>query len=296
MAEPLFVIVGATGHTGSVIAQTLLEQRKRVRVIGRSLDRLKPFTDRGAEPAVGSVDDVAFLRRAFGGATALYAMIPPAQVDDFRAFQDKVVAAQGGAAEAAGITHVVILSSLGAELPEGTGPIVGLHRLEERFRGMPAVLSLRAAYFMENHLLSIPMIKQMGFMGGALKPELAVPHIATRDIGVVAARRLAALDFKGSPVVDVLGPRELSMNEIARTLGTAIGNPDLKYVQFSYEEAQKGLVQLGVRPKTAALYMENSKALNEGRVRPTQPESSTVRAPTTLEQFAKTFARAYQAA
>lgn len=298
MAEPLYVVTGATGHVGSVVARLLLEQRKRVRAIARNRDRLRPLVDAGAESAPGSLEDAAFVRKTFEGATAAFAMIPPNfQVKGFRAYQNRIAEALASAAESAGLTHVVTMSSVGADLSEGTGPIIGLRDMEERFNRVRnvSVLHLRPTYFMENHLTAIPMIKSMGVMGGALKADLGFPMIASRDIGMVAARRLAALDFSGKQVLELLGPRDVSMSEVARVFGATIGKPDLRYVEVSYADAQRGLVQAGVPEEIAALYMEMARGFNEGRIRPTQPRSPQTNTPTTLEEFASTFAQAFRA-
>ncbi|MBI3184023.1 MAG: NAD(P)H-binding protein [Myxococcales bacterium] len=300
MRGPLLAVTGATGHVGGVITRALLEQRRRVRVIGRSADRLRPFVDLGAEPAVGSIEDAEFLRTAFEGATGLFAMIPPNRTaSGFRAFQRRVAEAQSSAVQATGITHVLTLSSVGAQNAEGVGPVNGLHELEESFNRTPHlnVLHLRAAYFMENHLASIPAIKRVGAYPGALEPELAFPQIASTDIGFVAARRLGALDFKGKNVIELLGPRDLSMIEVVRVLGAAAGKPELKYVQLPYDEVRKGMVGLGFSDELAGLYMEMAQAFNEGRARPTQSRSTDTSTPTTIEEFAKeVFAPAFRSA
>src|SRR5512134_3240431 len=92
MADTLHVVLGATGHVGGVIASRLLDQKKTVRVVGRSADRLKPFTVRGAEGMAGSIEDPAFAARALAGAGAAFVLVPPnLGAPSFRAYQSKVV-------------------------------------------------------------------------------------------------------------------------------------------------------------------------------------------------------------
>ena len=299
MTEPLYVITGATGHVGSVIANKLLDLKKRVRVIGRVGDRLKAFTNRGAEAAVGSLEDAGFTRKALEGANVVLAMIPSNfTVKGFRAYQNRVSDALVSAIKDNKVDYVVTVSGVGANFPEGTGPTNGLYDLEQKLNklGMANVLHLRCAGFMENNLLSIGMIKSMNANGAALRPDLAIPMIATQDIGEVAARRLANLDFKGNSVLELLGPRDLTMNELTTVLGRAIGKPELKYIQFSYEDFKKAMMGMGASEDLAGLYMEMFRGLNEGKIKPTQPRSPQTTTPTTIEAFAESvFAPAFRA-
>ena len=299
MADTLYVILGATGHVGGVIASRLLDQKKTVRVVGRSADRLKPFTARGAEGMAGSIEDPAFAARALAGAGAAFVLVPPnLATPAFRAYQSKVVESLARAIGSARPGHVATLSSIGAHLPRGNGPIAGLHELERRLDAIPNVhlLHLRPGYFMENHLAGLGMVKQMGILGSAIRADVPIQMIATADIGEVGARRLVTLDFKGHGVLELMGPRDVTMADVARAIGKAIGKPDLRYVQFPYDEAKKGMTGMGLQAEMADLYVEMSRAFNEGTVKATQPRSPATTTPTTVEQFAeKVFAPAYRA-
>ncbi|HEU4384502.1 MAG TPA: NmrA family NAD(P)-binding protein [Anaeromyxobacteraceae bacterium] len=300
MADTLHVILGATGHVGGVIAGRLLDQKRKVRVVGRDAKRLQPLAARGAEAMAGSVDDPAFAARALAGAGAAFLLLPPnLATKAFRAWQSKLVDTLGRAVESAKPAHVMTLSSIGAQLAQGNGPIAGLHELEERLGSVKGVnlLNLRPGFFMENNLTSLGMVKQMGLLGSALRADLPMPMIATQDIGEAGARRMLALDFQGKGVLELMGPRDVTMAEVARAIGKAIGKPDLPYVQFPYDEARKGMVGMGLPPEMADLYVEMSRGFNEGTVRATQPRSPATTTPTSIEQFAeKIFAPAYRAA
>lgn len=298
MAEELFVVTGASGHVGRGIARRLLEAGRRVRVVARQAGHLEPLVKKGAEPAVGSVDDPAFVRKTFQGAKAVFVMIPPNfAVQAFRAWQNQVADIAAEATKVSGATHALILSSIGGHLAQGAGPVNGLHDLEERFNALALnVLHLRPGPFMENHLPSVGMIKQMGVMGSALKGDQPMAMIATRDIGEVGAKRLLALDFTGHSVLELMGPRDVAMNEVARAFGEAIGKPDLKYQQFPYEEAEQAFIGMGVPREMAGLYTEMTRGFNEGLVKPTQQRSPQTTTPTTIEQFAReVFAPAFRA-
>jgi uncharacterized protein YbjT (DUF2867 family) len=298
MAKNTYTIVGASGNTGHVVASKLLEQGQNVRVIGRSADRLQPLVQRGAEPFVADATDTAALARAFNGARGVYAMVPPnLTAPDVRDYQNRVSDAIGSALEQARVPSVVILSSFGADKESGTGPVVGLHYLEQRINRVPGInaLYLRAGYFMENTLPQAQVIKQFGMVGGPLRPDLKVPMIATRDIGTVAADRLLKLDFSGHSTRELLGQRDLNYTEVATIIGKAIGKPDLKYTQLPDAQFRAFLLQMGAAPNFADLMQEMSAALNSGQMRALEPRSSANTTPTPFEDFVReTFVPAYQ--
>ena len=122
MADTLYVVLGASGHVGGTIAERLLDAKKKVRVSARSADKLKGFAARGAEVVTGSIDDPAFLKRAFQGAGAAFVLLPPNLAPGIRAWQDRTAAAIGDALEAAKVARSVTLSSIGADQPGGAFP------------------------------------------------------------------------------------------------------------------------------------------------------------------------------
>jgi uncharacterized protein YbjT (DUF2867 family) len=292
--EGTYLILGATGNTGSIIADTLLLRGKKVRVVGRDTERLRRFVAKGAEAFTGDVSDAGALTKAFRGARAAYLMLPPITSRDDQERESDAIAK---AAAESGLRYAVYLSSYGAHVPEGTGPVTGLHSSEQKLNaiGGLSVLHLRAAYFMENNLAAISMIQGMGIFGHALLPDLKLPMIATRDVGDYAARRLLDLDFSGKQTRELLGERDLSMTEIAAVIGRGIAKPDLRYEQFSYDQVQRVLEQMGMPPKKAGVYIEMYRAINAGVLAAQElrsPENST---PTSFEKFVQdVFAPAYQ--
>ena len=294
----MIVITGATGKTGSAIAEALLAKGQKLRVIGRDGLKLKGFTAKGAEEAVGDVGDTAFLTRAFTGADAVYALIPPnLGVPDFRAYQKKIGESIIAAIKGSGVKYVVHLSSQGAHLPDRTGPIAGLHDQEERLNRLDGVnvLHLRPTYFLENLLMNIDLIKKMNIMGSAIRGDVKFAMIATKDIAAYAAERLAKRDFSGKAVADLLGQRDLSLDEAAAVIGRKLGKPDLKYAAFPYEDAEKGMVAMGLTPDLSRIYVEMARALNEGLFAVNIPRTRENTTPTSIEEFAGVFAKIYGA-
>src|SRR5580704_5209779 len=223
-----YVILGATGNTGKVVAETLLDRNQKVRVVGRSKRRLEGFAILGAEAFEADLADSAALTRAFTGVRAVYALVPPDPAStDYRAQQDRQTDSIARALEAAGVSHVVALSSFGADKPDNTGPVAGLHVMEKRFSQIPKLnaLFLRAGYFMENTLPQVGIIKSFAMTAGPVREDLALPIIATRDIGAAAADALLKLEFTGHQTRELLGHKDLTYSQLAEIIGAAVGIP-----------------------------------------------------------------------
>lgn len=287
------VITGATGHIGGVAADILLAKGEKVRVIGRNAARLQHFVDRGAEAAVGDLGDAEFVTRAFAGATAVFTMIPPDYAArDFRGYQNLIGQSIAAAVKESGVRHVVNLSSQHADLDRGTGPILGLRDQEERLNRLDGVnvLHLRPTYFMENLLMNIPLINQKGIAGSAMRGDVRFGMIATRDIAAYLAGRLVQRDFTGKMVQDLLGQRDLSLGEAIAVIGRKIGIPNLKYVQFSYDDAARGMAEAGLGEDFGRVIIEMSRSFNDGLVAFRKARTADNTTLTSIEEFADTFA------
>ena len=191
----MYVVLGASGNTGHVVATNLLTAGQKVRVVGRSSAHLQPLMAKGAETFIADVTDAGTLAKAFHQADGAYVMIPPnPSSPDPLGYSGRVSDAIAAAVKSSGIKNVVALSSIGAELSAGTGPVVGLHNLEQKLNQISGanVLSLRAAYFMENTLPQANAIRQMGSVATPLRPDLRLPMIAARDIGAAAPKPCCA--------------------------------------------------------------------------------------------------------
>lgn len=294
----MYAILGATGNVGSVITHTLLAKGEKVRVVGRDANRLDKFVRKGAEATTANFTNAAALTKALTGVRAAFLMIPPSRISlDYRADQELTSDAIARAAQDSGLHYAIFLSSYGAQVATGTGPIAGLHDAEEKLNALHGlnVLHLRAAYFMENNLAAIGMIQGMGVVGSALLPDLKLPQIASRDVGDYAAQRLLQMDFSGKETRELLGQRDVSMTEATAIIARGLGKPDLRYVQFPYEQVQQVLSQMGVPQKTGAQFIEMYKAINEGVVIAQEQRSAENTTPTSFEKFVQdVFAPAYQ--
>jgi uncharacterized protein YbjT (DUF2867 family) len=284
----MYVITGATGNTGSVVARQLLAKGKKVRAIGRSAERLQSLVAQGAEAFVANVADAAALSKAFAGAEGVYVMVPPDVANpDIPAYEASITDSLSTAVAQAGVKHVVALSSIGADKPDKTGPVIGLHQLEEKLNRISGlnVLLLRAGYFMENTLAQAGIIQSIGRAAGPLRADLKLPLIATRDIGAAAADALLRLDFTGSQTRELQGQRDLNMGEATAIIGKAIDKPDLEYLQLPDEQLRPALLQLGMSASMVDLLLEMSASLNSGYMRALEKRSPQNTTPTSYEAF-----------
>ncbi|MBC6608665.1 SDR family NAD(P)-dependent oxidoreductase [Hymenobacter sp. BT188] len=291
------VVTGATGNIGSRLVHHLLERGHRVTAVARSAEKLQPLQAAGAEIQVGDLANTAFITDVLRPADAAFLMTPPSlQAPDFLAYQAGVGESIAQAVRTAGLKQAVHLSSIGADLPAGTGPVVGVHHQEARLNAIEGlhVVHLRPAYFMENLLANLPLIQHMGIIGSAMRPDLSFPMIATQDIAVRAADAFEA-DLPNHSAHLLLGPRNYTMTEATRAIGQAIGKPELPYVPFSYEDAKKGMLQGGLSESMAGLYEEMIRNMNEEKVMVHEQRTPENTTPTTIEEFAaQVFAPIYQ--
>jgi len=283
----MIVILGATGKVGSKIAALLTKKSEPIRLISRSADRLRLMAGRNVTIFPGDANDTKFLIKAFTGADAVFTMIPPnPTVPEFLRYADAIGESIVRALKAASVKHVVNLSSVGAEVSSATGPINGLHNMEVRLNSIKGlnVMHIRAAYFMENLLMNVDLIRSKGITGSAVRGDLAIPMIASKDIATFAAEHLAKRDFTGTSVRYLLGQRDVTMNEASGIIGRKIAKPGLPYVAFSYEDAEKGMIAMGLSPDMSRNYVDMSRAFNEELIK-AEMRTKENTTPTSIELF-----------
>jgi uncharacterized protein YbjT (DUF2867 family) len=290
-------VLGATGKTGGAVVDGLLAAGIQVKVVARSADKLAALAKRGAKTVAAEITDAAALTEALRDSDAAYLMIPGDYTKpDLLGQYARAGEAIAAAVKASGIKRAVFLSSLGGELPAGTGPIAGLHKVEGLLRAIPGVnlLVLRPGYFYENSYGTLALIKHQGINGGAIEPSTPMTTIAAHDVGVAAAQALIKSDFSGVVIRELAGPRDVTMTEVTSAIGKAIGKPDLPYVRFPDQGFVDGLKAAGFAQDAAELFLEMAQAFNQGLLR-TQPGSEKVRTSTSIDAFADSYAQAYRA-
>lgn len=284
-----------TGNIGNKIANLLLERTSEVRVIARHPEKVKDLASRGAQVIAGEHSDPAVVEQAVRGADALF-WLTPSQMTS----HDPLGTARRMAEAGASVLrqhpelHVVQLSSAGAFLPSGTGPIVGLHETEEKFRAAGKnIVSLRPNEFMENLFFFLPTIIAQGSIYTTIPGAVKAPFIATRDIAEIAAEFLLK-PIDGHHVIDIVGPQEISFDEWARIAGEAIGKP-IRVVTIPGDKLKAAMSQGGMSPEMAALMVEMEEAAPKilGEFQGEQKRTGKI----TFAQFAReVFAPAYKKA
>jgi len=265
----MFVVAGVSGSTGSVVVDTLLEKGKKVRVVVRDAAKGEPFRARGAEVAVASFDDEGALTKALRGAEGAYLLLPPnVTSSDFLAEASRLADAMARAIDASNVPHVVFLSSVAANLSEGTGVVLSLHNAEERFSHTNAKLTfLRAGYFFENWAGSLTAAAASGKLPTFLAVDQSFHMVATRDIGLVAVQAL----IEGPPaehvsVINLDAPRQYSPRDVAAAASRILGRP--VETDFAPESAIEGAFQsFGHSPDVARLIRGLIVGLNAGNFR-----------------------------
>ncbi len=262
----IYAIAGVSGNTGKVAAEALLAAGKKVRVIVRDAAKGQSWKDRGAEVAVADLTDVPALTKALTGVAGAYLLCPPNMAaEDFAAHQKTVITALAEAVAHSGVPHVVLLSSVGAQHPSGTGPISAMHHAEKAIGavGTTSLTSLRAAYFMENLGGSLGMLDK-GILGTFVPAGVKLPMVATKDIGLQAAKWLVEGPRSRLHIVE-LSSATHDMNDVAAALTTILGKP-IAVGEAPIAAMVSTLMGYGFKQKLAEMYAEMTAAFSNGTV------------------------------
>jgi uncharacterized protein YbjT (DUF2867 family) len=262
----MFVITGATGHTGSVTAETLLAQGKQVRVVVRDAAKAERLKARGAEVFVADLSDQAALARAVRGAEGVFFLSPPdLGAKDFIAERKQLTERQVRTFAAEKVPHIVFLSSIAAHQPAGTGPILTAHNVEQQLRsaGLAATF-VRAAYFVENWGALVPAVKSDGVLPSFIPANQHIPMVSTADIGQELARAL--LDGpRGVRVIELSGPTDPSPNDVAATFSRILGKP-VQVAEAPLDAVVPTFTSFGASENIARLYRDMYEGLAKGLV------------------------------
>ena len=288
------IITGSLGNISKPLTQKLVQAEHAVTVISSNQNKAEEIQVLGAKAAIGSLEDVDFLSSTFQGADVVYTMTP----NNFGAANQREYMAGVGknyaqAIRKSGVKNVVNLSSIGADLPEGTGPIKGLYDVEKSLNGLENVniKHLRAGYFYINFYNDIPMIKNLGFMGSNFGADTLVPLVYPADIANEVAKQIEA-GFEGKSVRYVYSD-EQKASAIAAILGKAVGKPELAWVQFASDQALQGMLQAGLPEPVAKNYVEMGEALGSGLLSKDFNLHKTEAGTTSFEVFSKEFAQKF---
>ena len=265
----MYVVFGANGHTGSVVADQLIEHGNRVRAVARDPKKLEALRAKGAEVVAADLLDVASVANALRGAEGAYLLIPPDNAStDLVARGRRIIDNYVAGLSQQAIPHAAVLSSVGAQMASGTGPIVITHHAEMTLPKAAGTkfTFVRAAYFMENVLNFAQAIKNDGMIpvfGGGEGHPFAM--IATRDIGEIAADALLS-PSQAHQWIELSGPKEYSFNDAAAEASAILGRP-VKATPLPIDAMAPTMMQFGVSANVAGLYREMTEAFGAGLVR-----------------------------
>ncbi|MBS1637400.1 MAG: NAD(P)H-binding protein [Bacteroidetes bacterium] len=291
-----YIITGSTGHISLPLIKKLKSAGHEVGVISSNHSKTSEIEALGAKAWIGSVENQDFLNKAFQGADAVYTMVPPHfGAGNWKQYIAGIGKNYAEAIKANNIRYVVNLSSIGAHMPDGCGPVSGLYHVEAALNQLEGVhvKHLRPGFFYYNFLGNISMIKNMGIIGGNYGNGTSVVVAAPDDIADAAAEELLNLSFTGKSV-RYIASDEKTTTEIAEILGKAIGKPELPWVDFKDEDTKAAMEQAGLPAEIAGNYTEMGAALRSGNMAKDYYEHKPSSfGKTKFEDFAKTFAAVY---
>jgi len=282
------VINTPTSNIGRALAARLLDAGERITVLSRDKKKVDELLRRGARVVEGSFEEPALLAEALEGAEALFWLTPPPARSDYYAWAIKCAKQAAAAAKKAGVRRAVVISSAGAHTGPGTGAVGPAREMENDFEAaLPAVVSLRPGIFMENFLLSTDMIAKAGQIFTPLPAGKRWPLVATADIAAKAACWLLDRGWSGHHRVGVHGPKDLSTDEAAAIISSALGEP-VKCVETTIDQARGALTGMGMPDFIVEIIIEMYVAFREGRLDQAEPRTPDTTTPTTLAEFART--------
>jgi uncharacterized protein YbjT (DUF2867 family) len=289
------IVTGSTGNISKPLTALLVNAGHEVTVISSNASKKEEIAQAGAKAAIGSVEDEQFLTNTFTGADAIYTMVPPNfGATDYRQHLGAIGLHYANAIKKSGVKNIVNLSSIGAHLDGGTGPIAGLHDVEKHLNALEgvSVKHIRASFFYVNFFANVDMIKHAGIIGSNYGEQARMVMVHPNDIAAAVAQAFAT-PFEGK-TVQYISSDERTTDEIAATLGKAIGNEKLPWVNFTDEQAFDGMVQAGLPAEISRNYVEMGSAVRSGILwedydaKKTKPAGKIK-----LEQFAEEFKAAF---
>jgi len=287
-------ITGSLGNISRPLTASLVAAGHTVTVISSKSARQVEIEKLGAKAAIGSVEDPVFLKEAFAGADAVYTMVPATLGEDVIASMVNAGRNYADAIMSNDVKRVVMLSSVGADKDAPTGPIRGLHLVEEIFKGLNdvSVTFLRPGWFYINFYQDIPLIKQAGILGSCYAASTEIPMVHPSDVAVVAAEELQRMG-KGKNVRYVVADNRTA-GEATGLIGRAIGKPELQWIEFSEQDLTNGMTEAGLPLNTAQLYTEMAVGIKTGiigedYIKQGKPIAGSIK----LEDFVKEFAEGF---
>lgn len=285
MSARTFVVLGATGNVGKQAAATLLAAGHHVRVPLRNIESeaAKALKNAGAtviasgfvpgdEKLGGLSIDESILTEAFRGSEGAFVLLPPnlasltpeEQANNFIEIVKR-------AALASKLPKIVLLSSIGAHVPSGTGNLETLHHLEQTFFALAhyefQVVSVRAGYFFTNLETSLPSVLESGVVALPLHQDVILPFLATEDIGDEVASQLVSLEKteNSSHIVELAGPTDYTYEGATQQIASVLGK-EVGYVQVPGSDFFEVLLTVGYSKPSAEAFSKMAAFADSGKL------------------------------
>jgi uncharacterized protein YbjT (DUF2867 family) len=285
------VVTGSLGNISKPLTKELVEKGHLVTVISRKPEKQKDIEALGARAAIGYIQDVKFLSTTFTGADAVYCVEPPYNHD---LTAEKLAHNYVHAIQQSGVKRLVNLSSIGAHTNKGNGILAFYYDMETILKKLPsdvAITFVRPGGFYYNLLRFIDTIKTQGVIASNYGGDDKTPWVSPIDIAAGVAEELVT-PFTGRKVRYVASD-ELTCDEVATIVGTAIGKPDLKWIVISDEQMQSRLIAAGFSARLAAGFVEMNASTHSGKLFEDYYRNRPVLGKVKMKDFAKEFASIY---
>ena len=261
----MILITTPTGHIGSKVLEKLIKTNEKLRVLARDPWKLSSEVKSKSEIMQGSLDDSDFVSKAYDGAQSLFLVIPPTMnCTDVNEYYLNFAKVSCDAIRKQKIKRVVYISGTGLGKDKEAGPVYASSLVEELLHASgSATRILHCGSFMENLLHSVQAIKFTNQFSTSVASEIKVPWVATEDIADVAVSILCDKNWSGNESVGVLGPEDLSYNDLAKTMSEVLGR-SIQYSAISKETMKSTLMQYGATDAAAHGLIGIYESMNNG--------------------------------
>jgi uncharacterized protein YbjT (DUF2867 family) len=281
----MIVVTTPTGTIGQQVLEHLLDRGEPIRVIVRDPSRLPLHTRTRVEVVQGSHGDTDVVNQAFTGADAVFWVVPPApHAERVEAAYVDFTRPAFDALRSRGVRRVVGVSALGRGVARNAGLVSASLAMDDLIASTGVSFrALTLPSFMDNILRQTEPIKSRGMFFSPISGDRKLPTCATRDIATVAARLLLDPSWSGQDSVPVLGPEDLSCNDMAQIISEVLGKP-VRFQQIPGEAYKARLTEHGMSEAMAQGMVDMMAAKNEGldNAEPRTPQATT---PTSFRQW-----------
>ena len=283
----MVIITAPTGAIGHQVLEHVLQAAESIRVIVRDPSRLPPHVRGRIDVVQGSHSDAAVVNKAFAGADAVFWLVPPdSGATSVEAAYLDFTRPACAAFKTHGVKRVVGISALGRGTPAGAhaGLVTASLKMDDLIASMGVhYRAVTNPSFMDNLLRQVELIKTQGIFSLPISGDLKQPSVCTRDIAATAARLLLDRAWTGVGSVPVLGPEDLSCNDMARIMSEVLGKP-VRFLEIPGEAFKARLLQRGMSEAMAQANLDMWVAYNQG-LDTAEPRTPQSRTPTSFRQW-----------